>query len=301
MSWAETVEKILSQRSLTAADRLGGGEEAEVYALGAERVIRFYKGLGTPDIVRRRREFYAALDSTRVAYRVPVILAEYEHDGVYYSVEERIAGVTLASALPALTGEARRRALRDYARTSLAVRRLRYSQDGFGEVLAPSPIRASTWPEFVLTRAGKCLADHGQRVGVPAGEADRALRQLENLLAERPCAEPELVHGDYYPANVMVEDDGRVTGVIDFSPLTVMGDARMDGAGAVLYLIGMSGITPEDRELVLDCVKEHGIDETILALYRIFFAFRFLEADRQGLLDWCIASIRWAAEQNVLP
>jgi aminoglycoside phosphotransferase (APT) family kinase protein len=301
MSWAETVEKILRQHALTAADRLGGGEEAEVYALDTERVLRIYKGQGTPEIARRRREFYAALDSTRVAFRVPVILAEHEQAGVYHSVEERIAGMSLIGALPTLTGAARRRALRNYAQASLALKKLGYSQDGFGEVLAASPIRSRTWAEFILARVGKCLADHGRRVGVTAEEAARALRRLESLLAQRRCTRPELVHGDYYPANVMVDGDGRVTGVIDFSPLTVIGDARMDGAGAVLYLMGMPEITREDRELVFDCVKEHGIDETVLDLYRIFFAFRFLEVERQELLDWCIATIRTAAEQVALP
>jgi aminoglycoside phosphotransferase (APT) family kinase protein len=36
-----------------------------------------------------------------------------------------------------------------------------------------------------------------------------------------------LVHGDYFPENVMVADDGRVCGVIDFSALTVIGDADL--------------------------------------------------------------------------
>jgi hypothetical protein len=77
----------------------------------------------------------------------------------------------------------------------------------------------------------------------------------------------------------------------------VMGDARMDAAGAVLYLAGMSGITTEDKRIVRDCVEEHGIDEAVLALYRIFYAFRFLATDRDGVRRWCIETLQWACGQ----
>lgn len=50
----------------------------------------------------------------------------------------------------------------------------------------------------------------------------------------------------------------------------------MDAAGSGLHLTGMSGVMVEDKRIVFECVKEHGIDEAALTLYRIFFAFRFL-------------------------
>jgi hypothetical protein len=300
MAWRETVDDILRQCASTAADRLGGGDEAEVYAAGPGRVVRFYKELPNRDLAQRRRDFYATLDSTQVPFRVPLILDEDVRNGVYYTVEQRIAGVSLAEALPALGRLARRKALRGYAETSLAVRRLCCPQKGFGEVLAPSPMRTDTWPDFVLSRASKCLEARYPSVAAQMDRPDRALRQLERLLAQCPCSGPELVHGDYYPANVMVDTDGRVTGLIDFGALTVMGDARMDAAGATLYLAGMDGITTEDQRIVLDCVEEGGIDEAVLALYRIFFAFRFLATDREGVWRWCIEALQWACGQASL-
>jgi Phosphotransferase enzyme family len=300
MAWRETVDEILRQCAPTAADRLGGGDEAEVYAVGPERVIRFYKELPNCDLAKRRRDFYATLDSTRVAFRVPAILDEDERDGVYYTVEQRIAGVSLAEALPTLAGTARRQALRGYAETSLAVRSLGCPQQGFGEILTPSPIRTDTWSDFILSRASRCLEAQYPSVVAQMDRPDRALRQLEFLLAQCPCSKPELVHGDYYPANVMIDLDGHVTGLIDFGALTVMGDARMDAAGAVLYLTAIGGIATEDKRIVLDCVKEHGIDDAVLALYRIFYAFRFLATDREGVLRWCIETLRWACGQASL-
>jgi Ser/Thr protein kinase RdoA (MazF antagonist) len=72
------------------------------------------------------------------------------------------------------------------------------------------------------------------------------------------CGKP-LVHGDYFPENVMVADDGRICGVIDFGALTLIGDADVDLACAVLNLTGMAGVTPEDRRIALKRAEALGL------------------------------------------
>ena len=283
MTWAATVKLILQQHSLANADLLGEGDEAQVYALGPDHVVRIGKAPADRGLTTRRRAFYAALDPARVSFRLPTIVQEADRDGVSYSVERRIAGRSLANALPDLEGAARQRALTAYAETATSVRRIGYAQDGFGEVLAAPPVRSAAWADFMLSRAGGCLAAH-HRIAEHVGQADRALGRLEYMLAPCGAVRPELVHGDYYPANLMVGADGPVTGLIDFGLLTVMGDWRMDAAGAVLYLTGMAGITPEDKRIVLDHLKEH----------RLFYAFRLLDTSKAGLLRWCVDTIRSA-------
>lgn len=294
MAWAATVETILRQHAATGADRLGEGAEATVYALGPDRILRVLKEPADPGLANRRRAFYAALDPARVAFRLPTILTQGECDGVPYSVERRIAGSSLADALPALEGPARQRALAAYAETAASIRTLGYAQDGFGEVLAASPIRSATWAGFILSRASERLAANHCRIAGQVRQADHALGRLERMLAPLGATGPELVHGDYYPANFMVGADGRVTGLIDFGPLTVMGDGRMDAAGALLYLTGLSGITPGDKQVVLARLTEGGLGEDDLALYRLFLAFRFLDTPKEGLLRWCVETIRAA-------
>lgn len=295
MAWHEAKTRFLRQRSLDPAKKLGEGEESEVYAFGSKRVIRLLKEPTDHGYANRRRAFYERLDKTQVGFEVPSILEQGEHDGVRYSVERRIAGSSLADALPQLEGAGRRHALLAYAETSAAVRKLGFAQKGFGEVLAMPPLRADTWEQFVLSRASTCLAASHHRVAGQVDRPDRALARLERLLTLRPkVTQGLLVHGDYYPANVMVDSEGQVTGVIDFGPLTVMGDAQMDAAGAVLYLTGMAGVTAQDRQTILTCIQEQGLSDMDLALYRLFYAFRFLHTPREGLFRWCIETIRSA-------
>ena len=268
------------------------GEEAEVYALGPERVLRVQKELADHALARRRHVFYEALDRTRVAFEMPRILEVGETGGVCWSVEHRIAGSPLADVLPRLEGRPRQNALLAYADAAAEVRKLGYAQAQYGEVFAASAIRADTWAAFIVARATTSLAANRHRLAGLVDRPDGALDRLGHLLAASGHRQAELVHGDFYPANVLVREDGAVSGVIDFGPLTVMGEAAMDLAGAVLYLTGMSDVSAQDRQVVLERAREHGLDNKDLAICRLFLAFRFLDTPRDGLFRWCVSTIR---------
>ena len=296
MDWQETKASILHQRSPGGdVEKLGEGDEAEVYGAGPEHVIRISKEPTDRIFVRRRREFYASLERTKVSFELPFIVEQNEFDGVCYSVERRIAGSSLADVLLRLDGPARRRALLAYAETAVAIRQIGHPGSGFGELVADPGIHSPTWEDFVLRRASLCLSTSHGRLSGHVHRPDRALACLGDMLVRRPPVQPDLVHGDYYPANVLIGEDQRITGVIDFGRLTLKGDACMDAAGAVLYLTGMAGVTTLDKEVVFSCLQSYGLTEEDVALYRLFYAFRFLETTRTGLLRWCIDTIRRAS------
>ncbi len=292
MGWLDAKTSLLRQHSLHDAHKLGDGEEAEVYALGPDRVLRLCRENASRGYINRRRAFYASLDRTQVPFEVPTLLEEGEHDGVHYVIEGRLAGISLAAALLVLEGSARHCALTHYAETAAQVSKLLYQQNEFGEVLTDTPLRAETWSEFVLCRAEASLAaSHTQLIG-EVDHPERALAELERRLTRADRVRPVLVHGDYHPGNVMVGEDGQITGMLDFGWLTLMGDAEMDRASAVLYLTGMAGVSMDDKQFVLRCLQQQGFSESSLALYRLFFAFRFLDTTRAGLFRWCIETIR---------
>ena len=294
MDWHETKASILRRLFMNLAERLGEGEEAEVYALGPERVVRFFKQPVNRAYVDNLRAFYASLDLTQVGFAVPFVIEQNSEDGICYAIERRILGSSLADALLLLEGTARRRALQSYAETCIAISKLGCPRESFGEVLATPALRAPTRAAFALDRAEASLTVSRDRFAGHLDRPDRALTRLGSMLTQLPTVQPQLVHGDYYPANVMIGQDGRITGVIDFGPLTLIGDARMDAASAVLYLTGMAGITAQDRQVVLSCLQSHGLRDVDLALYRLFYAFRFLDTSRKGLLRWCVETIRAA-------
>jgi len=58
-------------------------------------------------------------------------------------------------------------------------------------------------------------------------------RELVTAIRQGQTAKLSIVHGDFFPGNVLVDDDlTQVSGVIDFGSFTLFGDYLLDVAGA---------------------------------------------------------------------
>ena len=276
--------------------RIGHGGEADVYAMSGDRVLRVYHSpphhpLGV------LAAFYDEMVGHGCSYALPRILDHGEIDGREYSVDVRIPGRPLIDALLDLRGDDRRRGLDAYIDGAREIASIPVQRPYFGEIVRDAPIRASTWGQFLHTRIDECVAAmRGDLVAdVPGFDAvlAEAHRILDGLSVKASC----LVHGDYFPGNVMIGDDLAVSGVIDFGPLTVMGDPMMDIASAVIFLeTTRRAFDPADAEyLRLRLVARHGasILDTLRA-YRAFYAIRLSNSKGQDdhLYGWCVRSLR---------
>jgi len=290
------VTRLLADFGLADRPPLGSGQEADIYGLDDQRVLRVYRRPMDAAHLTRMAGFYGDIERGAAAFATPSVLDWGVRDVVSFSVERRIGGVSLAGALGRLEGEFRLRALRSDVEAAAAIAGLGHPQRAFGEVLTEPPIRAGAWAGFILARAGAELERHRGLLDGRVDQPDRALEALGAMLAAQGAVEPRLVHGDFYPENVLVGESGEVTGVIDFGGLTLIGDAQLDLACAVFFLTGMASVTADDRKFVLDHALGLGLNPRSLALYRLYYAFRFLGAPREndGLLRWCAATIEAA-------
>ncbi len=116
------------------------------------------------------------------------------------------------------------------------------------------------------------------------------LRVLEGF------GEKRLVHGDYFPGNVFIDNDMTICGVGDFGYSTVVGDPRMDLAGAVVFLEVVTGYQPDDTPFLMQTVEErHGTGMTRwIDFYRLYYSFYFsrCKSDDSPTYDWCIRNLR---------
>jgi aminoglycoside phosphotransferase (APT) family kinase protein len=296
MDKPETVARLLNAFGVTSDRPLGSGQESDVFAIDDRRVLRLYRRPPDQQHLAQLANFYTRLDRRDAPFMVPEIIDFGERDGIAYAVEVRVGGIDLAKALGRMVGKARFQAIRNYVDAAAAIRSLKHPQAQFGEVIAASPVRRETWAEFVVARAVQGLEEHRRLLIGVLEHPERGISALEARLASRAAASPNLVHGDYFPENVVVADDSRVCGVIDFGALTLIGDADLDLACAVLNLTGMAGVTPEDRLVALKRAEALGLTRETLDLYSLYYAFRFLGARREndGLFRWCVRTIREA-------
>jgi aminoglycoside phosphotransferase (APT) family kinase protein len=293
MDRPEAVAQLLRSFGATSETLLGSGRHSDVFAIHGRRVLRLYRSSPDQGQLAQLANFYARLDRNNVTFAVPEVLQFGERNGIAYAVETRIRGIDLAKALSRMEGEERFRAIRNYVEAAATIRALKHPQEQFGEIIAVSPFRRETWAEFVVARAIRCLDEHRDLLVGVLDRPDRGISALAAALASCAPAVPSLVHGDYHLENVMLSADGRICGVIDFGALTLIGDADLDVACAVLNLTGMAGVIAKDKEVARERAEGLGLTRQVLDMYALYYAFRFLGAPRDGdgLFKWCVRTI----------
>jgi aminoglycoside phosphotransferase (APT) family kinase protein len=207
--------------------RFGAGKFSETFAVtagGGAYVLR----IAPPDsllqlfyelrMMRQEPGIHARLRA-ETTVPVPEIVA---HDFTRarvdrdYLIMPRIPGRPLSEA--ELAPAAAARALEEWGRHVAAIHQLTDLEGRFGYLgehrcMAPQP----TWAEAFRTMYRKELDDVVACGVVEAGQADDAMALLEDHIdLFGHCAESRLLHGDLWVTNLLVEDNGRVTGVLDF-------------------------------------------------------------------------------------
>jgi Ser/Thr protein kinase RdoA (MazF antagonist) len=289
---------MIDRFHITPADLLGKGGESEVYALDDLRVLRIYKPQVPVDYVERRQAFYALLHEQHLPFELPLVLERGMDGDRVYTVERRMCGHDFAGVLPALEGGDRSRALTSYLQVAEQIGAIQFPERPFSELLtAGAPLQRDSWAQFLWDRLQQTYRVSRRDVeqDVPGVDAVLAYMRAE-LRTLEGFQEKRLVHGDYFPGNVFVDDRLMICGVGDFGYTTVAGDSRMDLAGAVAYLEVVDGYRPDDTAFLMHLVEErHGRGMVRwLDFYRLYYSFYFsrCKADDPRTYAWCVGNLR---------
>lgn len=273
---------------------LGGGGEADVYQVDDNRVVRVW--LGTPHVdLNALAQLYETLGRAGLPFATPEWLEVGAVAGIPYAVERRYRGVPLLGLLPGLGVQNRRRALRSYLDAACVLGRdVDLAWPWFGELLAVEPVRSESWAEFLRARAAASVRLAGERLraDVP-GLDDRFATWSAALDGLPPLTRGRLVHGDFFPGNVILGSDLSVSAVVDFGLTAVSGDPLLDIAGALGYL-AVREHRADDVTFLNDVVAQRFGDlRAPISLYRTYtnLYFSFTAELSPKLYRWCVAGL----------
>lgn len=126
---------------------------------------------------------------------------------------------------------------------------------------------------------------------------DRLLAVFSTLVPQSlTISTKALVHGDYFPGNVFIDDSLTVYAVGDFGYSTVVGDPQMDVAGAIIFLEVVSGYQESDTQLLLRYLQTQPdrVSADNIELYRLYYSLYFSHCKHSDppLYLWCIQNLR---------
>lgn len=294
--------RVLDRYRIGPDAYLGRGGEAHVYALDAERVLRLHRNpdpAAAAGYVRTIGALYDRLDRDAVPFALPTVLEVHEED-VSWSIERRLPGRALDSLLPALHAEERRRAIAGYVDGAAAFAALGVPAgfgEGCGELFTEELLRTDTWAELLVERLTLQHEKGASVLAAAVPDLERAVERILTMAASEPSDGRTLVHGDYFPGNVLLDDDLRVSAVLDLGWLTVVGDPVHDVRSAVAFWEVRRWSEPNDALHLLDAAARHlGPDAPeLVARTRRFEQLRFaFVAEDPHLHAWCIGGLRAA-------
>lgn len=288
----DDVLQLLKEKNITQF--LGGGAESWVYVLDENHIMRISKSRFNPDnkedlspldYAIKRKAFYDQLNLFKFLFQLPKIDSVNSHGNVIYTIEKRISGISLHEVFKE-NPEARALILKNYYNAVKELSVIEMPGQEFGVVLTPDKTlpycTKSSWAEYVYTTILQVTIEKSKEL------ADAGINISEDILAQmklkiQSCLSTmkrhSLVHGDIYPPNLMMDSKTfKVTGIIDFSDLTVIGDHRLDLASAFLQTEFLDPCSKEYTAGIIKIIqKEFGDDlNEIINIYRLYYSFLFL-------------------------
>lgn len=289
--WSCGLDAVLHHFGLTEADRIGSGWESLIYGLPPDLILKIpHPEPGAEARVRAGAAFTAGLPP--LPFAVPHVREISHIDGTLITIEDRIAGRALSEILPELEGARRRQALASYLAVAEAMAGVTTVGD-YGDLLLARPLRRPHWGEYLAERL-QGFADDAVLAGEVPGLGG-IVERLTSLLLALPDPEKCVVHGDIWPPNVMIDEDLAVTGLIDFSFTTRLGDTVMDLAGAMYFLQVANPCGAEDSAFLGELIAaKHGAAvRARIDLYAVWFAFSFAFNHGDAVVHaWCLDLIR---------
>ncbi len=297
--------RVLEQFGVHARDLIGEGGESRVYALGDDTILRLPRSRTFESGSRVRLADFLEQIGGRLPYATPEILDIGPRDT--YTIERRLPGRVMTDVLRIASSDARDHAFRNYVTAAEALGQVEMPHLPFGHALDPAPVRADSWHTFARESLAQFRARNritiAKEIGDPYVLFDKAADMILHLPETPPHA---LVHGDFLPGNVLMDNRLQVTGVIDFGMYTAIGDPLLDLAVSYLSLELLPETSAHDARFVRDILLERHGDEIADAFrfYRAYLAFSMADPANAAepyprLYGWSMAMLRLLAADRL--
>ncbi|MFF2142139.1 phosphotransferase family protein [Kitasatospora sp. NPDC058190] len=273
---------------------LAAGMEGAVYRLGQGLIGKAW-GRREAAELKRLQEFYADVSTAGLSFATPQILEVREVEGTSVTIEQELAGRPLKQlvrdGMPPGADEAVVEALRGLASVPAtpAMRQLAVLDE-------PTPLwdGAESWPVALNGLLHRRIAAFGYQLRTAVVDFDDMFSQVAELIARQGDRPQSVVHGDVCLENILVDDELRLTALLDFGFLSGAGDPAWDAsiAAGIVDMYGPHAREIDDR-LTARVAREFAYPMELLLGYRAAYGIAASNAydpnGADGHFAWCAA------------
>ncbi len=294
-SFPPSVQKVLKEFNLQQPILLGKGGEGWVFELDQHRVLKIYNPVNL-DYLKSRLAFEKLLSEHQLPYDLPEIYEIGSVDETHYSIDKKLKGVTLDKVFSTLQKDDQYKVLKNYFQSLKALHAIQFQHLPFGQVIECADYTTSdSWQDFLIAKMNDKINYGKAWMSKDVDHFDQKVEHFYEIIRNNLHYENKtLVHGDYYYGNVMGEGT-NISAVFDFSPLTVIGDFRMDIAGAIQFCELSEMFTSEHIDYLKSLAEEEYGKEIgqYIDYYTLYYSFYFSNSWEfdEKLYGWCIKNL----------
>lgn len=291
--------RLLHRWTGGAAPRLlGRGMEGVVYEIDQDRVAKVWFD-GSQAALQRVRVLYDALATRPLRLAVPRIHEVHLIEDRCVTIEQRLTGTTMAEEL-------------EKGRLTLDEARAQFI-DVLAQLAATGPLpearklsvldeamplyeAADDFPDALHALATRRVARFRQVLDPAVEDLGAKLDALRDRLRDVDSGRRSVVHGDMILGNILVNDVGSPTAVLDWGFFTTEGDPVFDAsvAASIFDMYGEQALDTE-RGLYAQIEERLGYQRQALLVYRAAYSLITANAydaeGRDGHFAWCVAAL----------
>ncbi|WP_078554409.1 aminoglycoside phosphotransferase family protein [Bacillus alkalicellulosilyticus] len=292
---------LLDKFNVSKSDFLGSGMEAEVYVYDKNKVLKLYNDMSDSNKQKILKKFYSKINSISLSYELPYIYDTFEENGILVTIEKRIEGSNLQSMISEMNYKEQNKMMENYINANLELKSVKVKSSLEGFTLFNdnqiSLLKINCWFDLlkeIIFSKQKELEAYFKRDVV---NYYSKVNQLVEMLSLGYEGEYSLIHGDFYPGNLLINKKGMVTGVIDFGSMTMYGDNLFDIAISWVCFDMYNELNANINERYLNLIISKLGEDVRKRLYFYVLIYSFISANfysdncEDGHYQWCAKNL----------
>ncbi len=207
----------------------------------------------------------------------------------------------MSTVLPALTADQLGAIMQRYLTAALAVSHIQ-APPAFDRYKLFDPDRLShrtngDWHQFLARYLAHKLAQVTPYLSRDVPQFAAKVQQLRTVLDQPYRGDERLIHGDFFPGNLLINDDYHITALLDFGLLTMYGDYLFDIATGWVFFDMYDELKAKAHDRYLGMLLDRLGQNIRGKLYRYVLIYSILSANTYSSnctddhYHWCVANL----------
>jgi serine/threonine protein kinase len=227
-----TREDILKKYKVSKFDYINKGIESEVFAVNNEQVLKIYESKSYARSLSILKEFYGSINRSLLPFEIPVIHSVSVEGNYCVTFEKRLPGKPMAKILPNLLPDEIDEMLESSLNAQLCLQRIKMPDASLRYRLFDeenlSDRLAGDWNQFICRALDYRVKKIGSLLEHKVEKLQLKIDILTSVFSKTYTGEYTLIHGDYFPGNILINDSRHITSLLDFGIFTMYGDPLYD-------------------------------------------------------------------------